>query len=356
MMKRKTNIRFIISGLVMSLLMTSCTENKDEVKAPDTDALIGVMAFVESPMTTTRSYVTANPYQEVTPSSSKVLHASVWFSTSDNDFHDGGVADALPRHCEVEFNTDGMVYPKTNRMQYPASGTVYAVGLYPYSAEDAEGSKWENKDSSGASSNSHATRTITGEDDLMFAPQVWGTKANPISSALAFNHQLTWLKINVIAESHDAIDAWGNVENIKVTSPASKLTVSFSTNPATASFNYGTTTDIVAFDGSLPLKITSQELGSIFCAPTRAEESTPYSYAISIKTAKRAPKNYNIQLKDIEGRILGTEGVTTVPKGNLFVITLKFNEINMIDASCELIPWDDDSETLTAPAVEVPTP
>ena len=329
-MMQKMNTRYIFSLLGLSLLACGCTNQLEVDEIRLSDHRIGVSASLPDPIVTTRTAAEANPYQGTTPSTSNVLDASVWFSTTSGTYEAGAVANTLPRHTEVRFNSSGTVYPESDVLLYPESGTVYCVGLYPYSA-----SEWTNTDASGESSNTHASHIIDGSKDLMFASQVSGTKASPISSSLAFTHQLTWLKINVIAEEASAITSWGNVTNITVTSPGNKLTVNLSAG--TASCN-STTTNITAFEGSSALKITSQQFGSIFCAPAT-------SYNISVTTV-------NGGVKDLGSVVLKEEdGETVVPSaayatGQMFVVTLNFKPFSMIEATCTLTAWDDVYQTI----------
>lgn len=316
----------------MTLLLTACIGILED---PDEDVRIGLRAGIGDVAVTTRT-TTANPYQGTTPSGSNPLDASVWFSTTSGTYEAGAVANALPRHTEIQFNSSGLVYPVSDVLLYPESETVYCVGLYPYSA-----SEWTNTDSSGSASNSHASHSIDGSKDLMFAPEVSGAKASPISSSLAFTHQLTWLKINVIAEDAGAISSWGNVTDITVTSPGNKLTVDLSAG--TASCN-ATSTDITAFDSSAALKITSQQFGSIFCAPATG-------YNIKVTTANSGG------VKDLGSVALKQEdGETNIPnvayaKGKMFVITLNFKNVYKIEATCTLTAWDDTFQTIQGPVV-----
>ena len=328
---QKKNIPHIISLLALTLLACGCTSQLEVDEIRLSDHRIGVSACLPDPIVTTRTAAVANPYQGTTPSTSNVLDASVWFSTTSGTYVAGETPSELPRHTEVRFNSSGTVYPESDVLLYPESVTVYCVGLYPYSETE-----WTNTDALGMASNTHASHIIDGSKDLMFAPQVSGTKDSPISSPLAFTHQLTWLKINVIAEDASAITSWGNVTNITVTSPGNKLTVDLSAS--TASCN-STSTDITAFEGSSALKITSQELGSIFCAPDTG-------YNITVTTANSdGPKNLdNVSLKEVDGS-------TPVPNaasatGQMFVVTLNFKPFSTIEATCTLTAWDDVYQTI----------
>ena len=306
----------------LALIFTACS---NRLEVPGDDARIGLRAGIGEVGVTTRA--TATPYQGTTPSTSNVLDASVWFSTTSGSYANTGATGAsatLPLHTEIQFNSSGLVYPVSDVLLYPESGTVYCVGLYPYSA-----SEWTNTNSSGSASTSHASHAINGSDDLMFAPQVSGTKESPISSPLAFTHQLTWLKFSVQAESHSAKLAWGNIESISVTSPYSRLTVDLSAG--TASCN-GASTDISAFSGSEALKISLQQLGSVFCAPAT-------EYQVSVTTAYLGTKNLTVGLKGLDGST--PVGTADAAKGKMFVITLSFKDVDMIDATCTLNTWDD---------------
>ena len=331
-MMQKKNTPYIISLLALTLLACGCTNQLEVDEIRLSDHRIGVSACLPDPIVTTRTAAEANPYQGTTPSTSNVLDASVWFSTTLGTYEAGAVANTLPRHTEVRFNSSGTVYPESDVLLYPEeSETVYCVGLYPYSA-----SEWTNTDASGTVSNTHASHTIDGSQDLMFAPQVSGSKDSPISSPLAFTHQLTWLKINVIAEDASAITSWGNVTNITVTSPGDKLTVDLSAG--TASCN-STPTNITAFEGSSALKITSQELGSIFCAP-----DTGYDIEVTTTNSGEAKSLGKVLLKVVDG-------TTPVPdadyaKGQMFVITLNFKPFSTIEATCTLTAWDDVYQTI----------
>lgn len=311
-----------------ALLLAACTGKLENTRE---GVRIGLRAGVDEVEVSTRAV--ASPYEGTTPSSSNVLDASVWISTTSGAFANSGTPGNLatfPLHTEIQFNSSGLVYPVSDVLQYPESKTVYCVGLYPYSA-----SAWTNTDASSAPSNSHASHVINGVDDLMFAPQVSGTKASPISTPLAFTHQLTWLKINVVAESIDAVTAWGNLTDITITSPYDTYTVNLSDGSSSC---HGSTTDIIAFRGSQALTIASQSRGSVFCAPAN-------SYNISVTTANLGTKAVGfVGLK-------GTDGTTPIAdaasaKGRVFVITLSFRNVNRIDASCTLTAWEDTYQTI----------
>lgn len=318
------NRHYIISLTALLLLTCGCTNRQEDEEVCPSDRRIGVSACLTAPIGNTRTAVSANPYMGTTPSMDNVLEASVWFSEESGTYANTGDAFTFPRHSRIQFNSSGTAYPYSDVLQYPESGTVYCVGLYPFST-----SEWTNTDASGAASNTHASHAIDGTQDLMFAPEIEGTWANRFET-LAFTHQLTWLKINVIAENSRAISAWGNITDITVTSPGNKLTVDLSTG--TASCN-STPTDIKAFEGSTALKITSQQLGSVFCVPAT-------SYDISVTTVNGGVKNLgSIALKEDDGTTLVPDAAYAT--GKMFVITLNFKPISTVDATCTLTTFDE---------------
>ena len=328
-MMRNMNKLYFFNLLAIVLLTCGCTNKQEEEDMYLSNPRIGVSAYLTAPLVTTRTAASANPYLGTTPSVDNMLDASVWFSNTSGTYEAGGTPNILPRHTEVQFNSSGTVYPESDVLLYPPSGTVYCVGLYPYSTTE-----WTNTDASGTASNTHASHAIDGSQDLMFAPEIEGTLASRFG-ALAFTHQLTWLKINVIAENNNAISSWGNVTDITVTSPGNRLTVDLSTG--TASCN-STPTDIKAFEGSSALKITSQQFGSVFCAPAT-------SYNMTVTTTNGGLINLgSIALKQADETTLVPDAAYA--KGKMFVITLNFKPISMVEATCTLTYWDDIYQTI----------
>ena len=345
--------------MVLPLLMTACSKDGDTPQLLSEEKPIAVSASITSQEATTRGAndalgdtKEAVPYEQVTPSGDKILDASVWFTTSSGVYGDGGWDAFHQRHTEVKFNSASPVYPYEQSLMYPADGEVFCVGLYPYSS-----SAWTTN-----VGNTTATHEINGVDDLMYASQQSaGNKATiTVVPTLQFYHLLTWLKIIVKAESNDAVSAWGNITNITVTSPSSGLTVDLAKSISTAgdvityeegvvTYN-GIPTDIIAFDGSSytdpgtsatisrskSLDITDQEIASIFCAPD-------YRYTVKVTTAHHVEKSVVVTLKDENGIDLTAENYLSKARGHMFVITLYFKDMTVIDAGISLNAWDDNN-------------
>jgi len=335
--------RKLLYGLfALSLLMTGCGNQEDISLPSSVGQRIAVSANVMGVGATTRSVV-AVPYEQTTPSASKELDASVWFSTTTGVYANTGTpgSDAtLPLHSRVQFNSGGAVYPYSDVLRYPGTGNeVFCVGLYPYSV-----SAWTTN-----AGNTTATHEINGVDDFMFASeQSAGDKDDPVTAPLAFNHLLTWLKIKITAASGNAVDAWGDLTNITIQNPHSKLTVSLDPDDAEDPVEYhGASADIDAFTGTQRLDIPDYQIASVFCAPAT-------SYNITVTTTNGGEKGLGaVALKDTSGNPLANN---MDAQGKMFVITLNFSDVSIINATCgSLNPWEDQPNIDLKP-VPVPEP
>lgn len=328
------NITYLL--IALGMLGYGCSETNELSDNYKANNLVSLKASVLSPMATTRASVEAVPYNESVPGPyssdptiNKALDAAVWFTDTNNHTYSEGSGTTYPRKSSILFTSEGAAFPVHN-LEYPSNNApIYCVGLYPKT-------DWTSIDS-----DRKATHTINGSEDLMFAPEISGSY-NSHFGTLQFAHQLTWLKIYVNATTK-AIDAWGNLEKITVTSPGSTLTVDFTTNPTSASCN-STTTDIIAFEGSVALTVTDQLRGSIFCAP-----SVIYTFDVETENYNTAKGN---KIDAMPITMKGADGTTPIADadaaiGKIFIITLNFKDINEIEGSARLSNMDSESGTLT---------
>ena len=174
----------------------------------------------------------------------------------------------------------------------------------------------------------------------MFAPEISGTGASPLSRAgnpQQFHHLLTWIKVRVRADELITGDTWGKLQKISIKSK-DHLSIS---NLAQATATYdGTDTDIYLFDGSYSLSTTSEEKGSAFVAPVNASLSDATDYTLHIE-CENVSKDIPINLVDSEGHPF--TGWTT---GKVFVITLRFATLSYIEGTVTLEPWVDEYRDL----------
>ena len=305
------NHRYIIVLIAACLLLASCGERLKS----DAESRIGLRAAVNDMQLETRA--TASPYRGSVPTDTNPLEADVWFSDTDGTYGDTPGENTLPCRSTVHFTSGDMTYPD-DVVRYATDGSdAYCVGLYPQSAWSANAAATE------------VTCAIDGTRDLMFAPQVSGSWNNPIDSPLAFSHLLTWLKICICAHETDAITSWGAITEITVENPSDGLTVTLATGDVTPS---GVSAPITAFAGSCGLLVTTQEVGSVFCAPAT-------SYNVTVKSENKVVgTTVAVNLVNLDGSTPTADYVA----GKVYVLTLHFHPLTLIDATCTLTDWVDE--------------
>ena len=204
--------RHIYNLIILFLLaaVVSCNDEKMDVGSSGEHRPIYLSAA------TNNSVLTRAPYELTEPTTYKPLSVDVWASTTEylfrNDGLNGtGVDGKVSLHATARFQSSApqllneAIYNETERPR------VYFVAMYPQGWTTADGTK--------------ALFTINGAQDLMFAPQIYGTYGTPYeqSPQLSFRHLLTWLTFELKAESTEAIAAWGRVRNIEIRSKNSVI-------------------------------------------------------------------------------------------------------------------------------------
>lgn len=308
------NQRHIIVLIAACLVTASCSERLKS----DADSRIGLRAAISEMELTTRAAITAEAYRGTIPSATRPLNADVWFSSDSGIYEDRSNPDETTPPCRstANFVSGDVTYPADDVQFVDTDTPAYCVGLYPLGAWSA------NIDGTGASC------AIDGTHDIMFAPEVsgnWSARMTPMT----FYHQLTWIKVCVCAYDFDAITSWGAVTEISIENPSDALTVDFSTGAVSQT---GSSETLTAFDGSCTLKIVSQMTGSLFCAPAT-------SYSVTVKSESMpAGKTVTVPLENIDGTTPTVENVT----GKVYVLTLHFHSLTMIEATCTLADWEDE--------------
>ena len=181
---------------------------------------------------------TRSPYSDTAPSKAKPLIVDVWGSTetylfteetdSDGKPLDGSGADGkVAIHTDANFQSgDPQLLRAAIYSKVKDSGgnylPVYFVAFHPKS----DGNNYWN-----TSDGKTAEYTFDGNDDVMFASQVSGHYATDYTASpvLSFSHLLTWLRIEMKAESEAVSEAWGNLKSISIQS-RKKVTVNLEGN------------------------------------------------------------------------------------------------------------------------------
>lgn len=278
----------------------------------------------EVQVNTKASNVTA--YKGSIPSAENVLEADLWFSLTSGyysiDIPPTDNITYIPCHTYATFNSGDVTpifYNDDNNkpLKYPTSGaSVYCVGLYPKNT-------WKFEDNIFKAS-------VTGEQDLMFAPEISGQWNDKFGSeqrnSPKFNHILTWIKVVLCASTYEAIESWGKITDVTVTGLPNSVSVS---KNGAVTFNDDQPKDIalIPYGSSQELSITNVDIGEFMCAPANS-----YTFSIETDTGMKASKTMSI-----------TGGFQA---GFQYVMVLYFNSLNVIDGVCTLAPWENQNDDL----------
>ena len=334
-MKRISIISFCLLGI-----LASCSKAQDD--SIDSDSLI----YLEAGTVQTKT-----PFAGRVPSESSPLATLVCVTTEKDadggylfpsDGKDGIVDGTIGKHLQAEFQSgsaqliNGAYYNKN----YPEK-EVYFAALHPQTG-------WAISD------NVTATLTFDGSDDVMFAPVVTGKYKNSTFPKLQFNHLLTWLKVEIVAESEEVANAWGPLQTMTISGLG---TVSFNINtdtflPGNVQF-IGNTTEIPfhktgnsgevfpdATDG-YAMTTTPKEVAYVLCAPVNATERDPYNdvlvrtpeYYINIVSRHR---DISIPIDLMEAEETFFTGSTM---GTQFTLRLKFKMGNTVAVTAGVTDW-----------------
>ena len=306
--------------------------------------------------------VIAVPY-EGTPSANNPLNVTLWLSYTCGSYsHVPQMPQYLPCVTTMEYSTSTpedvrtsagsiITYPIETDINYSAVGDeVYCVGFYP-----AEG--WGNPTDAGEKTS--ASHIIDGSHDLMFADQMVGTYSDNFANQ-RFKHLLTWLKINLSAASHKAAEIWGSVESLEIVSPSTNVGITFATSVGGEStISYDDTSAELSLDlipDDKALSLTVKAFSQVFCAPPAKAikksdghfEYVPatytgsdvkgFGYIMRVKTQNVNEKEVFVELKD-DDNVSISESDDAV--GKLYVITLHFHDIEVVEGVCTLKQWED---------------
>lgn len=231
-------LHIILGGLLASSL-TACQQDVPNVGQTDEDASrIYLSAGIGNSESTRAPYYPTNGNGEplTAPTLEHPLDVTVWASTISGTYPDedeNGTDGTVAIHTNAHFQSGDpqllgeAIYPKA-QVEGGTSKTVYFVGLHPFS--DSWTATNDSKD---------AQFTFSGNEDVMFAPQISGTynTAFDESPQFHFYHLLTWLRISMVAylgedeensttltedekklRREKVSNAWGKIESLTITS------------------------------------------------------------------------------------------------------------------------------------------
>ena len=322
--------RIIHISLLICLI--SCQQNG--LDAVQVGAPIYVAASVGGSTMTKAPYMPMDNkgHMVETPSPEHPLKTDVWGSTTSyiftEEFYDQEKTrpwDGSDESGKVAIHTDATFQSGDPQLLRAAiynkntKPTVYFVAFSPIS-QGAE--KWVASEDGKS-----ASFVFSGNDDVMFAPQVQGTYATDYSKSpvLSYRHLLTWLRVEMQAESKEVSDSWGAIKSMTIRSKSNvkiDLQKEAYNNDGTYNFenvvfseetdlNFYKTIEEESYDGAqvtMKKKFTDEvftdikvpylkkeELAYVLCAPVvgtdkkvvDGEEIDAEEYVITISTDKR---------------------------------------------------------------------
>ena len=323
--------RIIHISLLICLI--SCQQNG--LDAVQVGAPIYVAASVGGSTMTKAPYMPMDNQGHMieTPSPEYPLMTDVWGSTEAYEFTekfydpeektrpwDGSdESGKVAIHTDATFQSGDPQLLRAAIYNKNTKPTVYFVAFSPIS-QGAE--KWVASDDGKS-----ASFVFSGNDDVMFAPQVEGRYAQEFSKSplLHFRHLLTWLRIEFKAESKEVSDSWGAIKSMTIRSNSNvkiDLQKEAYNNDGTYNFenvvfseekdlNFYKTIEEESYDGAqvtMKKKFTDEvftdikvpylkkeELAYVLCAPVvgadkkvvDGEEIDAEEYVITISTDKR---------------------------------------------------------------------
>lgn len=327
------NLKFIYTGVVF-LTMAACSESA--LDKPDMRGNIQLGATVGDLQINSRA--TADP---LLTQQGDTLKAVVWLSDKMGEYGENPDSITnLPIRTKVEFKGSQLEYvydDEEKNIQYPADDKlVYCIGLYPDSG-------WET------SNDKIVEHGINGVEDLMFASRITGKWTNHFNLQ-RYEHLLTWIKINICATSHDAVDAWGTIEQITVNSD-SNVTIDLETGKYSYGGDPQEIETITAGSDDIHLSTATHEVGSVFCSPEKGYTVTVTSKNKNNEEIEQTVK-LNLNIINVDDDSIKEVSEEEDARGKCFVFSLYFTPHKVIEGVCTLNSWYNQNEDIYISAPE----
>lgn len=363
------------------ICLISCQQNG--LDAVQVGAPVYIAASVGGDSMTKAPYMPKNNQGHMveTPSPEHPLKTDVWGSTTSyiftEEFYDQEKTrpwDGSDESGKVAIHTDATFQSGDPQLLRAAiynkntKPTVYFVAFSPIS-QGAE--KWVASEDGKS-----ASFVFSGNDDVMFAPQVQGTYATDYSKSpvLSYSHLLTWLRVEMQAESKEVSDSWGAIKSMTIRSNSNvkiDLQKEAYNNDGTYNFenvvfseetdlNLYKTIEEESYDGAqvtMKKKFTDEvftdikvpylkkeELAYVLCAPVvgtdkkvvDGEEIDAEEYVVTISTDKRnvaIPVDLRHMVSGVVQPFLGST------RSMQFTLSLNFKMGNTIYLTSSVQDW-----------------
>lgn len=343
--------------LFSALTFAACNRDYDD-PSPCDDCGVYIAASLQDDVRTRIPYVPSDDddVEPDMPTNDCPLKTEVWASSASGLFADKrldgtqydpinnpGVPYEVAYHTQAHFQSGGpqllaeVIYSKVD------TPPIYFVAMTPESG-------WTTEDGRSAFYLFH------GYEDVMFAPQVYGSygkkdsEGNPVWPTLHFRHLLTWLRLEIKAESEEVAEVWGKITDITVRAK-DKVSVDLTRqyDPSSCvSFSGSADMDfrVTDSDEEYPASggewipyLAMEEVAYVLCSPVTAYARDAQSlervaeYTLDITTENR-PISVPIDLKTAPDEWF--EGSTM---GKQFTISLTFRMGNNITTSVVVNDW-----------------
>lgn len=322
----KSKIGFALMGLAM---LASCAqENEIEVVADGQD-IITLGASAQG--VDTRAVI--NDLAALSAEGTKVGIYAV--ATSATKPADVLTADwtAAPLMKDVQTkaidNTSGMMsWVNPEAYIYPKTGdklNVKFMAYYPYAAEGSTGDNFVT--AAGVSTSPKLNFTLTGQEDLMWATPVIGSRTTP-ASALKFNHKLTQFTFQ-LKDSKGTFSTTNGAINAVTVNANTKGVMDLETG---AIANWGTPADINVLGSAIATVPTNTPVALNTITMLQAAQG---SFGVTLKYdgigEPKVPGSKTATIKPV--------GDATFLAGKAYLITLGLAGDVLVQLSAEVVPW-----------------
>ena len=256
----------------------------------------------------------------------KAFDATVMLTTSKGDY--SGLTAKYEGSYAVTVGSDGSVSWKLqNGVQpvYPETGSwLYAVAISPTSVSDGSG---------------NVSYTLTGKEDLLYAPEIRGNKwdgdrfagntNNSYDKPLEFSHLLTRLQLKACKKQADGLAV--KITCVKVNEAESAVTLLLATGVPTFSGAKGLS--LLPGEGGtgkeVPSDGTTIALGDLLLPPLTAG----HTYTLDVETSTGTYQNIPIVFSGAPATTKFQAGVS-----HEVTLTLSDNELGIL--SVKVTPWE----------------
>ena len=362
---------YIILGGLLASSLTACQQDIPSVEQSDEiSSRIYLSAGIGNSESTRAPYYPTNGSGTAltAPTLEHPLDVTVWASTTSGVYPNSelnGSTGTVAIHTDAHFQSGDpqllgeAIYPKA-QTEGGTSKTVYFVGLHPLANPTNSGSSTNDNSWRAPNDNNDAAQfKFTGNEDVMFAPQIYGTYNTAFNDSPQFHfyHLLTWLRISMVADKDETdvkkrenvSNAWGKITELTLKNQKNIITinnlgeatsdnytshVTFTSESSNVPFSlyYAGTDEVFPGENEYAIPTSMTEVTYVMCAPVEgitkdALDNPVPEYTLHIKTQHRE-MDIPLDLKGDEGNLF-----TGSTMGRVFNIVLNFKMGDVISVS-----------------------